>query len=63
MFNPEGGNYSWWSMRTGARSRNVGWRLDYVFVSENLRENVKSASIYPEIMGSDHCPVGLELEF
>jgi exodeoxyribonuclease-3 len=63
MFNREGGNYSWWSMRTGARKRNVGWRLDYFFISENLRENVKSSSIYSEIMGSDHCPVGLELEF
>ena len=63
MFNSEGGNYSWWSMRTRARERNVGWRLDYFFVSENLREYVKAAPIYPEIMGSDHCPVGLELEF
>lgn len=63
MFNPEGGNYSWWSMRTGARKRNVGWRLDYFFISEKLRENVKSAPIYSDIMGSDHCPVGLELEF
>ncbi|KKH95429.1 exodeoxyribonuclease III [Methanosarcina sp. 1.H.T.1A.1] len=63
MFNSEGRNYSWWSMRTRARERNVGWRLDYFFVSENLRENVKAAPIYPEITGSDHCPVGLELEF
>ena len=63
MFNSEGGNYSWWSMRTRARERNVGWRLDYFFVSEKLREYVKAAPIYPEIMGSDHCPVGLELEF
>ncbi|MDD3248494.1 MAG: exodeoxyribonuclease III [Methanosarcina sp.] len=63
MFNSEGGNYSWWSMRTRARERNVGWRLDYFFVSENLQENVKAAPIYPEIMGSDHCPVGLVLEF
>ncbi|AKB75179.1 Exodeoxyribonuclease III [Methanosarcina lacustris Z-7289] len=63
MFNREGGNYSWWSMRTRARERNVGWRLDYFFVSENLRENVKAAPIYPEVIGSDHCPVGLELEF
>jgi exodeoxyribonuclease-3 len=63
MFNPEGGNYSWWSLRTGSRKKNVGWRLDYFFVSENLRDNVKSALIYPEITGSDHCPVGLELEF
>lgn len=63
MFNKEGGNYSWWSMRTRARERNVGWRLDYFLVSENLRENVRSAPIYREIAGSDHCPVGLELEF
>ncbi|AKB77920.1 Exodeoxyribonuclease III [Methanosarcina horonobensis HB-1 = JCM 15518] len=63
MFNNESGNYSWWSMRTQARERNVGWRLDYFFVSENLREYVNSALIYPEITGSDHCPVGLELEF
>jgi len=63
MFNSEAGNYSWWSIRTGARNRNVGWRLDYFFVSENLRENVKSAPIYSEITGSDHCPVGLEIEF
>lgn len=63
MFNPEGGNYSWWSLRTDARKKNVGWRLDYFFVSENLRDNLKSALIYPEITGSDHCPVGLELEF
>ncbi|MFZ2498690.1 exodeoxyribonuclease III [Methanosarcina sp.] len=63
IFNSEGGNYSWWSVRTRARERNVGWRLDYFFVTENLRENVRSASIYSEITGSDHCPVGLELEF
>jgi len=63
LFNSEGGNYSWWSVRTGARKRNVGWRLDYFFVSENLRDYVKAAPIYSEIMGSDHCPVGLELEF
>jgi exodeoxyribonuclease-3 len=63
MFNSNAGNYSWWSMRTRARERNVGWRLDYFFVSENLRDNVKAAPIYPEIPGSDHCPVGLELEF
>ncbi|MGB9928246.1 MAG: exodeoxyribonuclease III, partial [Methanosarcina sp.] len=63
LFNTEGGNYSWWSMRTGARKRNVGWRLDYFFITENLRNNVKAAPIYREILGSDHCPVGLELEF
>lgn len=61
MFNKQGGNYSWWSIRTRARERNVGWRLDYFIVSENLRENIKSATIYNAIRGSDHCPVGLEI--
>jgi exodeoxyribonuclease-3 len=63
IFNPNGGQYSWWSVRTRARERNVGWRLDYFFVTENLRDNLISAPIYREITGSDHCPVGLELEF
>lgn len=63
IFNTDYGIYSWWSMRTRARERNVGWRLDYFFVSENIRDNVISAPIYSEIIGSDHCPVGLELEF
>lgn len=63
IFNSQAGNYSWWSMRNRARERNVGWRLDYFFVSENLQDNVKAAPIYKEITGSDHCPVGLELEF
>lgn len=53
--------YSWWSYRAAARSRNVGWRIDYFVVSERLRENIKDAYILPEIMGSDHCPVGLDI--
>jgi len=48
-------------MKTRARERNVGWRIDYFFVSENLRKKVKDAFILPDIMGSDHCPVGVEL--
>ena len=63
MFNTNGGNYSWWSIRTRARERNIGWRLDYFFVSENLLENIKSAPIYSEIAGSDHCSIVLELKF
>ncbi|MEA2071248.1 MAG: exodeoxyribonuclease III, partial [Asgard group archaeon] len=56
--------YSWWSYRAvGARERNVGWRLDYFFVSNNLRENVAKAYILDDVMGSDHCPVGLDLQF
>ncbi len=54
------GHYSWWSYRAGARKRNVGWRIDYFGVSEVLRPRVKNAFIRPEIIGSDHCPVGIE---
>ena len=53
--------YSWWSFRTAARERNVGWRIDYFLVSDRLRDNVQRAYICPEILGSDHCPVGLDL--
>ena len=53
--------YSWWSYRAAARERNVGWRIDYFLVSERLMERVDKAYICPEIFGSDHCPVGLEL--
>ena len=54
--------YSWWSYRAAARQRNVGWRIDYFLVSDRLYERVEKAYICPEIMGSDHCPVGLELK-
>ncbi|MCB0482117.1 MAG: exodeoxyribonuclease III [Flavobacteriales bacterium] len=53
--------YSWWSMRAGARSKNIGWRLDYFLVSEKLMPQVKQADIWTHIEGSDHCPVILEL--
>ena len=53
--------YSWWSFRAAARERNVGWRIDYFVVSDRLREKIKDAYILPEIMGSDHCPVGLDM--
>ncbi len=53
--------YSWWSYRAAARERNVGWRIDYFLVSDRLRENIKEAFILPEVTGSDHCPVGLDL--
>ena len=61
MFNPEPENYTWWTQLTNARERNIGWRIDYLFVSENLKDRVKDAFILPEVMGSDHCPVGIEL--
>lgn len=56
------GHYSWWDQLTRARDRNVGWRIDYFFVSAPLRPALKKAFILPEVMGSDHCPVGIELE-
>lgn len=63
VFNKEPGQYSWWDLRTGARERNIGWRIDYHFISENLKPNLKDAFILPEVMGSDHCPVGIKLDF
>jgi exodeoxyribonuclease-3 len=56
------GHYSWWDMQTRARDRNVGWRIDYFFVTEELKPALKEAFILPEVMGSDHCPVGIELQ-
>ncbi len=53
------GIYSWWSYRFKAREKNAGWRIDYFIVSESLKDKLKSANIYTEIMGSDHCPVEL----
>ncbi len=55
------GQYSWWSMVTKARERNIGWRLDYFFVSPELETHLADAFILSEVMGSDHCPVGLSL--
>ncbi|MCF7856675.1 exodeoxyribonuclease III [Candidatus Gracilibacteria bacterium] len=63
LLNPKKQKYSWWSQRSRARERNVGWRIDYFFVSEELKKNIVSAEIHDEIMGSDHCPISLELKF
>jgi len=54
--------YTWWSYMGGARARNVGWRIDYFIVSERIMNNITAAEIYPDITGSDHCPVGIEIE-
>ena len=62
VFEPGGGHYTWWSNRKGVRQRNIGWRIDYHFVNEELLAKVKSAEIRPEVMGSDHCPVIIELK-
>lgn len=62
-FNPElAEQYTWWDQVTRARERNVGWRIDYFFVSQGLVKNLKAAKIHADVMGSDHCPVSIELE-
>lgn len=61
MFNDKPEQYTWWDMITRARERNVGWRIDYFFVSGSLKKNIKDAFILPDIMGSDHCPIGIDL--
>lgn len=60
---PDTVKYSWWSMRAGARARNVGWRIDYFMTSASIAEKIKAADICNDIMGSDHCPVMLELDY
>lgn len=62
MLYPDTVTYSWWSYRFQARQRNAGWRLDYFMVSESLKDAVADAKIHTEILGSDHCPVELDLE-
>jgi len=62
MLHPEEVKYSWWSYRGGARSRNVGWRIDYFLVSDKLKDRVENSEILNDIMGSDHCPVLLEIK-
>ena len=62
LFNDSPEIYTWWDMVTRARERNVGWRIDYFFISESLKKNIKNAFTLPDVMGSDHCPVGIEVE-
>ena len=59
---PTSVKYSWWAQWAGARERNIGWRLDYILVSNSLRERIVDADIHPEVTGSDHCPVSLTLD-
>ncbi|MFC1679565.1 exodeoxyribonuclease III [Elusimicrobiota bacterium] len=63
VFEDGPGHYTWWDLITRARERNVGWRIDCFFVSESLRPHLRKSGIRPEVMGSDHCPIGLELRF
>jgi exodeoxyribonuclease-3 len=62
LFSQEAGQYTWWDQKTRARERNVGWRIDYFYVSENLRPHVRAAAIHPDVQGSDHCPISLEID-
>ncbi len=61
-FEPGPGHYTWWSQMMNCRARNIGWRVDYFVASASLRPRLKRAWISPEVMGSDHCPIGLELQ-
>lgn len=63
MFNNNPDVYTWWDQITRARERNVGWRIDYFYISDNLKKNVTNAFTLPDVMGSDHCPVGIEVKF
>jgi exodeoxyribonuclease-3 len=56
------GHYSWWSQRFGARAKNIGWRIDYVLASPAAMEFVRGAFIHPQVTGSDHCPVGVDVD-
>jgi exodeoxyribonuclease-3 len=62
VFKRGNGYYSWWSYFTKARERNVGWRIDYFLVSKSLKKKLISASIHPDVMGSDHCPVSVDID-
>ena len=61
-FNKNPNQYSWWDYKTAARNRNVGWRIDYFFVNKEFLSNVKHSFIMSDVMGSDHCPIGIQLE-
>ncbi len=62
LFCKEGGHYTWWSYRTNARERNIGWRIDYHVVNEGFKNHVKNSWILKDVYGSDHCPIGIELK-
>jgi len=62
QFTQGNGHYSWWSHFANSRARNIGWRIDYVLVSRQLRDAVKRAEIHPTVLGSDHCPVSITLD-
>lgn len=61
MFTQGPGHYTWWSHFANARARNIGWRIDYIFVSDKLAKKIKKAQILSEVLGSDHCPISIEI--
>lgn len=63
LFTKGNGHYTWWSHFANARAKNIGWRIDYIFISSKLKTKIKRASIYQEVLGSDHCPIGIEINF
>jgi len=63
LFNQGNGHYTWWDVKTRSREKNVGWRIDYFLVSDELKKHVSEARIHPHILGSDHCPISLKLTF
>lgn len=62
IFTKGKGHYTWWSHFANARARNIGWRIDYIFVSKKLKTKVKEAKIFPDVLGSDHCPVFMQIK-
>ena len=62
IFTKGNGYYTWWSHFANSRARNVGWRIDYFFVSKKLKEKVKKSLIQKDVMGSDHCPIEIDLD-
>lgn len=63
MFNKDGGNYTWWSQRGRAREKNIGWRIDYFFVDKQSSKLIINSRLQPEVFGSDHCPIVLDVDF
>jgi len=63
IFTKGNGHYSWWTHWANARARNVGWRIDYWLASKSLKSHITKSTIHPDVMGSDHCPVSIELDF
>jgi len=63
LFNNESEHYTWWSYMFNSRKRNIGWRIDYFCISPQLKQNINNAYILPEILGSDHCPIGIDINF